>query len=65
MKIKNKLLRSTAAIIAALFALSFTGCGQSPITSESPSSTGAVQKALQAASRRLAIRWTAALLFTL
>lgn len=44
MKIKNKLLRSTAAIIAALFALSFTGCGQSPIISESPSSTGVVSE---------------------
>lgn len=44
MKLKNNLFRSTAAIIAALFALSFTGCGQSPITSESPSSTGAVSE---------------------
>lgn len=44
MKIKNKLLRSTAAIIATLFALSFTGCGQNPIISESPSSIGVVSE---------------------
>ena len=44
MKIKNKLLRSTAAIIAVLFTLSFAGCGQSPIISESPSSIGAVSE---------------------
>lgn len=44
MKLKNNLFRSTAAIIAALFALSFTGCGQSPIISESPSSTGVVSE---------------------
>ena len=44
MKIKNKFLRSTAAIIATLLALSFTGCGQNPIISESPSSTGVVSE---------------------
>ena len=44
MKLKNNLFRSTAAIIAALFALSFTGCGQNPIISESPSSIGVVSE---------------------
>lgn len=44
MKLKNNLFRSTAAIIATLLALSFTGCGQNPIISESPSSTGVVSE---------------------
>lgn len=43
MKLKNNLFRSTAAIIATLFALSFTGCGQNPIISESPSSINNVK----------------------
>ena len=44
MKLKNNLFRSTAAIIATLFVLSFTGCGQNPIISESPSSVGGVSE---------------------
>lgn len=44
MKLKNNLFRSTAAIIATLFALSFTGCGQNPIISESPSGIGVVSE---------------------
>ena len=44
MKLKNNLFRSTATIIAALFALSFTGCGQNPIISESPSGIGVVSE---------------------
>lgn len=44
MKLKNNLFRSTAAIIATLLALNFTGCGQNPIISESPSSIGVVSE---------------------
>ena len=65
MQNKNLFLRRAAAVIAALFTISFTGCGQTPIDSGSLPVSGVVSESTVSDSEQTAgVMKTAASPFT-